>query len=49
MQMEKEAVERIVRKLAPFVSDSILADALGVSKNKVRWIRRRLAFSSRST
>jgi len=40
--MEKEMVEQIVTKLAPYLPDSVLAEALGLSRHKVRWIRKKL-------
>jgi len=40
--MEREEIERLIVKLSPHVSDSVLAEALGLTKDKVRHIRQKM-------
>jgi transposase len=40
--MEMEEIESLIVKLSPHVSDSVLAEALGLTKDKVKDIRQRM-------
>jgi transposase len=40
--MEMEEIERLIVKLSPHVSDSVLAEALGLTEDKVRHIRQKM-------
>jgi len=45
--MEREEIERLIVKLSPHVPDSVLAEALGLTEDKVKHIRQKMGILGR--